>query len=51
MLSLFCSHCVPQNGKTALMAASFSGHTDVVHALLSGGAQVDLQSKVSTVYL
>ena len=51
MLSLFYSHCVPQDGWTALMEASFSGHTDVVHALLSGGAQPDLQYKVSTVYL
>ena len=51
MLSLFCSHCVSQNGWTALMEASSSGHTDVVHALLSGGAQVDLQRGVSTVYL
>jgi len=51
VLSLFCSHCVPQDGMTALMWASFHGHTDVVHALLSGGAQPDLQDKVSTVYL
>jgi len=51
VLSLFYSHCVPQNGMTALMWASFHGHTDVVHALLSGGAQVDLQDKMSTVYL
>jgi len=33
------------------MEASSSGHSDVVHALLSGGAQVDLQFNVSTVYL
>ena len=46
MLSLFHSHCVPQNGWTALMLASSSGHTDVVHALLSGGAQPDLQDEV-----
>ena len=37
------SHSVPQGGKTALMWASFSGHTDVVQLLLSSGAQVDLQ--------
>ena len=51
VLSLLFSHCVPQYGWTALMSASDSGHTDVVHALLSGGAQVDLQRGVSTVYL
>ena len=33
------------------MAASDSGHIDVVHALLSGGAQPELQNGVSTVYL
>ena len=33
------------------MWASSNGHTDVVHALVSGGAQADLQDKVSTVYL
>ena len=32
------------------MYASFHGHIDVVHALLSGGAQPDLQDEVSTVY-
>ena len=32
------------------MLASDRGHTDVVRALLSGGAQPDLQN-VSTVYL
>jgi len=51
VLSLIYSHCVPQNGMTALMWASSNGHTDVVHALLSGGAQPDLQDEVSTVYL
>jgi len=33
------------------MYASYCGHTDAVHALLSGGAQPDLQDKVSIVYL
>ena len=51
MLSLFHSHCVPQFGNTALMLASDRGHTDVVRALLSGGAQPELQNGVSTVYL
>ena len=40
------SHSIPQNGSTALMVASGSGHTDVVQLLLSSGAQVDLQDEV-----
>ena len=44
--STVLSHCVPQDGKTALMYASYTGHTDVVPLLLSSGAQVDLQDKV-----
>ena len=40
------SHSVPQYGSTALMCASYSGHTDVVQLLLSSGAQVDLQEMV-----
>ena len=44
--STVLSHCVPQNGVTALMCASVSGHTYVVQLLLSEGAKVDLQSKV-----
>ena len=48
--SIFCfhilSHSIPQDGWTALMLASDSGHTDVVQLLLSSGAQVDLQDKV-----
>ena len=36
----------PQNCQTALMLASYSGHTDVVQLLLSSGAQVDLRNKV-----
>ena len=51
MLSLFYSHCVPQHGRTALMWASSNGHTDVVHALLSGGAQADLQDEVGTAHI
>ena len=39
-------HSVSQDGWTALMLASDSGHTDVVQLLLSSGAQVDLQDKV-----
>ena len=39
-------HSVPQDGWTALMLASDSGHTDVVQLLLSSGAQVDLQDEV-----
>ena len=37
---------VPQDGWSALMLASDSGHTDVVKLLLSSGAKVDLQKKV-----
>ena len=44
--STVLSHCVPQDGWTALMCASYSGHTDVVQLFLSTGAKVDLQSKV-----
>ena len=40
------SHCVPQNGLTALMWASGKGHTGVVQLLLTSGAQVDLQDQV-----
>ena len=37
---------LPQDGWTALMLASDSGHTDIVQLLLSSGAKVDLQNKV-----
>ena len=40
------SHCVPQDGVTALMCASGNGHTDIVQLLLSEGAKVDLEIKV-----
>ena len=40
------SHCVAQNGDTALIWASYRGHTGIIRELLSGGAQVDLQDKV-----
>ena len=36
----------PQDGQTALMLASDSGHIVVVQLLLSSGAQVDLQDEV-----
>ena len=39
-------HSVPQDGWTALMLASDSGHTDVVQLFLSSRAQVDLQDEV-----
>ena len=39
-------HSIPQDGWTALMLASDSGHTDVVQLLLSSGTQVDLQDEV-----
>ena len=37
------TYSVPQLGRTALILASGSGHTDVVQLLLSSGAQVDMQ--------
>ena len=40
------SHCVPQDGCSALMGASLDGKTEVVRELLFAGAQVDLQDKV-----
>ena len=46
MILTVSSHSVPQNGMTALMWASGSGHTDVVQLLLSSGAKVDLQTEV-----
>ena len=36
----------PQDGQTALMLASDSGHIVVVQLLLSNGAQVDMQDNV-----
>ena len=45
-ISICCSHCVPQDGWTALMSASSSGHSEVVCLLLCSGAQVDLQDEV-----
>ena len=44
--STFCFHILSQDGWTALMLASDSGHTDMVQLLLSSGAQVDLQDEV-----
>ena len=37
---------IPQDGWSALMLASDSGHTEVVQLVLSSGAKVDLQNKV-----
>ena len=36
-----------QDGQSSLMWASKNGHVEVVEMLLSKGAQVDLQDKVS----
>ena len=44
---LFCSHCDPQWGWTALMLASYSGHTDTVSVLVTAGAQVDKEVRCS----
>ena len=46
MIVTVLSHCVPQNGWTALMVASHEGESEVVQELLSGGAKVDLQTEV-----
>ena len=46
VIVLFLSHCVPQDGWSALMCASVNGHTDVVKHLLSSGPQVDLKNEV-----
>ena len=51
MILTVLSHSVPQSGRTALMEASGSGHTDVVQLLLSSGAKVDLQTEVRHKYL
>ena len=39
-------YSVPQDGWTALMFTSKTGHTDVVQLLLSSGAQVNLKHMV-----
>ena len=46
MVATVLSHCVHQNGDTALIEASLMGRAEVVRELLSGGAEVDLQNKV-----
>ena len=43
---MFCSLSVPQDGWTALMKASFNGHCDAVHVLLSAGAKVHQHNMV-----
>ena len=37
----------PQDGQSSLMFASQNGHSKVVRILLTAGAKVDLQNKVS----
>ena len=39
-------HIIIQIGSTPLIIASLNGHTDVVHALIDGGADVNQSSKV-----
>ena len=46
MIVTVLSHCVPQDGMTALILASVYGESEVVQELLSGGAQVDLLTQV-----
>ena len=43
----FAVFFVSQLGQTVLHQASFHGYTDHVRRLLSGGAQVNVQDKVS----
>ena len=50
MIATVLSHCVPQSGDTALMRASLYGESEVVRELLSGGAQVDLQTEVRHIH-
>ena len=38
--------CIPQNGQTALRAASFEGHQNIVELLTNAGAAVDVQDEV-----
>jgi len=40
------SHCIPQNGDTAIIKATRKGHVDVIRELLLGAAQVDLRTEV-----
>ena len=37
----------PQDGRTALIAAAYNGHTATVEALIKAGANLDLQTEVS----
>ena len=46
LIPVIISVLFPQDGQTALMLASDSGHIVVVQLLLSSGAQVDLQDEV-----
>ena len=45
-LMIMCSFL--QDGQSSLMFASQNGHNEVVMILLSAGANVNLQNKVST---
>ena len=47
LLWWYClAHFVSQDGWSALMLTSDSGHTDIVLLLLSSGAKLNLQNKV-----
>ena len=45
-LSFYNVCCHTQEGNSALMAAAYSGKTDVVMELVKAGANLDLQNKV-----
>ena len=48
MLNLSMYMCSYQDGKTALHFASWQGHLAVVTVLVDGGADLNIQEKVST---
>ena len=55
ILVISCASCTamimfssPQHGRSSLMFASQNGHNEAVRILLTAGANVDLQNKVSS---
>ena len=39
--------CILQGGKTALIWASYEGHSEIISLLLKAGARTDIQEKVA----